>query len=311
MTTTTTTTVPRSIKVAAAQLGPNQKDASRASILDRMLKLMDEAAAKGVRILAYPELALTTFFPVHYMTDEDQIAQYFEPTSAADPYGVLSTPHAKPLVDKANELGIDFYLGFAERWTGDDGKKTDFNTCIYYSVAARRGVGKYRKVHLPGRKEPLPDPKAFQQLEKKYFTPGDLGFQAFRAPGLIENALKLEDVGTETESFGKGDPILGMLICNDRRWPEAWRPYGLQVCYLGSRISDILIGDSRARNWSSRDITPLLGRRNTKERLKSSKSLRNSTIASHAKLEATRTPSGASMSPSVALKMGRASSGAV
>lgn len=219
----------RTITVAAAQLGPNQKTASRQSILDRMLKLMDEAGALGVRLIAYPELALTTFFPVHYMTDGEEIARYFEGTSSADPYAVLDSPHAKPLVDKANELGIDFYLGFAERFTGEDGGTTDFNTCIYYSVSAGSGVGKYRKVHLPGRTEPLPDPKAFQQLEKKYFTPGDLGFKAFRAPGLVQNALKMEDMKPEVDTVGKGDPILGMLICNDRRWPEAWRPYALQV----------------------------------------------------------------------------------
>ncbi|KAI4592963.1 hypothetical protein KJ359_010216 [Pestalotiopsis sp. 9143b] len=227
-----TKTAPRTITVAAAQMGPNQKTASRASILDRMLKLMDEAAAQGVKLIAYPELALTTFFPVHYLTDEQEIASYFEPTSAADPYAVLSSPNLKPLVDKANALGMDFYLGFAERWTGADGKTADYNTAMYYSVAAGTGVGKYRKVHLPGRTEPLPDPKAFQQLEKKYFTPGDIGFKAFRAPGLVEGALKAEDAVSETDSVGKGDPILGMLICNDRRWPEAWRPYGLQGAEL-------------------------------------------------------------------------------
>jgi predicted amidohydrolase len=30
------------------------------------------------------------------------------------------------------------------------------------------------------------------------------------------------------QTAGKGDPIIGMLICNDRRWAEAWRVYGLQ-----------------------------------------------------------------------------------
>ncbi|KAK8015972.1 hypothetical protein PG991_008860 [Apiospora marii] len=229
----------RVLTVAAAQMGGNQLHDTRAQILDRMLKLMDQAAEAGLRLLAYPELALTTFFPAHYMTDPEQIAGYFEPTSPADPYAVLATPHAKPLVDKANQLGIDFYLGFAERWTtaSDDGKQTttDYNTTIYYSVAAGKAIAKYRKVHLPGTKEPLEDPKAFQQLEKRYFTPGDLGFQAFRAPGLVEGALKTEDVESGVDpkdTVGKGDPILGMLICNDRRWPEAWRPYGLQGAEL-------------------------------------------------------------------------------
>lgn len=228
----------RVLTVAAAQMGGNQLHDTRAQILDRMLTLMDQAAAAGARLLAYPELALTTFFPAHHMTDPAQVAQYFEPTSPADPYAVLASPHAKPLVDRADQLGIDFYLGFAERWTAaDEGGKptrTDYNTTLYYSAAAGRAIAKYRKVHLPGTKEPLEDPKAFQQLEKRYFTPGDLGFQAFRAPGLVEGALKAEDVepGTDPkDTVGKGDPILGMLICNDRRWPEAWRPYGLQVNY--------------------------------------------------------------------------------
>jgi len=29
-------------------------------------------------------------------------------------------------------------------------------------------------------------------------------------------------------THGLGDPIIGMIICNDRRWAEAWRCYGLQ-----------------------------------------------------------------------------------
>ncbi|KAI1337979.1 carbon-nitrogen hydrolase [Xylariaceae sp. FL0016] len=233
--------IPRPLTVAAAQLGPNNLDTPREEILRRMLKHMDDAARHGVRLIAFPELALTTFFPVKHMTDPAQIAQYFEPAWPADPYALLRTPHAKPLVDKAHELGMDFYLGYAERWTGDgggDGKSptTDYNVVLYYSVAAGKAVGKYRKVHLPGTKEPLDDPKAYQQLEKRYFAPGDLGFPAFRAPGLVDGALKAEDVpagGADAQSTdGKGDPILGMLICNDRRWPEAWRPYGLQGAEL-------------------------------------------------------------------------------
>jgi predicted amidohydrolase len=53
------------------------------------------------------------------------------------------------------------------------------------------------------------------QLEKRYFTPGDLGFQAFRATSLKEDA-------------GGSSPIIGQLICNDRRWAEGWRCLGLQ-----------------------------------------------------------------------------------
>ena len=101
---------------------------------------------------------------------------------------------------------------------------------IYYSGSLGKTLSKYRKVHLPGTVEPFDNPDAINQLEKRYFLPGDLGFQAYRAPNLIDGALKKGT--TETNTKGKGDPILGMLICNDRRWAEAWRCYGLQGAEL-------------------------------------------------------------------------------
>ena len=74
-----------------------------------------------------------------------------------------------------------------------------------WSTAAGKIVGKYRKVHLPGHSEFDPQ-RAFQHLEKRYFEPGDLGFPVWRIMG----------------------GILGMCICNDRRWPETYRVMGLQ-----------------------------------------------------------------------------------
>ncbi|QYU68443.1 hypothetical protein J4558_27205 [Leptolyngbya sp. 15MV] len=43
-----------------------------------------------------------------------------------------------------------------------------------------------------------------------YFEYGDLGFPVARGP----------------EAWGR--PVLGMLVCNDRRWPEGWRVLALQ-----------------------------------------------------------------------------------
>ena len=71
-------------------------------------------------------------------------------------------------------------------------------------------LGTYRKVHLPGSVEPRPG-EHFHQLEKRYFAYGDQ-----RLPRLACAAASL------------GGGVLGMLICNDRRWPEAWRVLGLQ-----------------------------------------------------------------------------------
>ncbi len=72
---------------------------------------------------------------------------------------------------------------------------------------------KYRKVHLPGHAEYAPT-RRVQHLEKRYFEVGDLGFPVVRAP------------------VGEGQVNIGMMICNDRRWPEAWRVLGLQQVEL-------------------------------------------------------------------------------
>ncbi|KEY74647.1 hypothetical protein S7711_08414 [Stachybotrys chartarum IBT 7711] len=222
----------RQLTVAAAQLGPVRcLTTPRRKTLDRMIKLLEEAAEKGVKLVVFPELAFTTFFPGYIIESPEEVARLFEPASPSEPYAIIESSHAKPLVEKASELSIDISFGYGERWTADDGSVTDYNTAVYYSTSEQKCIAKYRKVHLPGRYEPDPRPGVTQQLEKRFFTPGDLGFQAFRAPGLIKGALKADysaPVTSGQETQGRGDPILGMLICNDRRWAEGWRCYGLQ-----------------------------------------------------------------------------------
>lgn len=231
---------PRLLTVAAAQMGPNQLADPREKILGRMLKLLADAASQGAKLVVFPELAFTTFFPRHQIDDPAKKAEFFEPESHDNPHAVVDSPRVKPLFEKAKELGTDIYVGYAERWTDEGGKVTDYNSTLYYSASAGRVIAKYRKVHLPGTKEPIDDKTGRgveQQLEKRYFTPGNFGFQAFRAPDLVSGAVKAagslaagEVDGKESE--GKGDPIIGMIICNDRRWSEAWRCYGLQGAEL-------------------------------------------------------------------------------
>jgi predicted amidohydrolase len=112
-------------------------------------------------------------------------------------------PETQVLFDEARRLGIGFYLGYAELVT-EGNRKRRFNTSILVDRGANI-VGKYRKVHLPGHAEPQPN-RMHQHLEKRYFEPGDLGFRVWRA-------------------FGG---VMGMCICNDRRWPETYRVMGLQ-----------------------------------------------------------------------------------
>src|SRR5213594_955253 len=185
----------RHLKVAAAQLGPIQRAEKRESVVKRLIALLREAVSSGCKLVVFPELALTTFFPRYYMEAQREIDSYFEAS--------MPNPAVQPLFDEAKKLGIGFHLGYAEL-TSEDGKERRFNTAILVAPDGRI-VGKYRKVHLPGHADHQPQ-APFQHLEKRYFEVGNLGFRVWRYL----------------------DTITGMLICNDRRWPEAFRVLALQ-----------------------------------------------------------------------------------
>lgn len=182
----------RVLYAAAAQLGPIARNETREMVVSRLTALMQEASARRVDLVVFPELALTTFFPRWFFEDEAELDQWYE----------REMPNAavQPLFDVAKAAGIGFYLGYAE--LTPEGRR--FNTSI---LVDKQGniAGKYRKVHLPGHSEHEPW-RPFQHLEKRYFEPGDYGFPVFHTMG-----------GT-----------MGMAICNDRRWPETYRVMGLQ-----------------------------------------------------------------------------------
>lgn len=182
----------RIVTVAAAQLGPIQKAENRASVVGRMIKLMEEAKSKGATFIVYPEMALTTFFPRFYEEDRAKMDHWFEAS--------MPGPDTQPLFDKAKALGMAMSFGYAE--LTPDGHH--FNTSILVDKTGAI-VGKYRKTHLPGHVEFDPE-RTHQHLEKRYFEPGDTGFPVWRFL----------------------DGLVGMAICNDRRWPETYRVMGLQ-----------------------------------------------------------------------------------
>ena len=185
----------RKLPVAVAQLGPIHLADSRAAVVRRLCALLREAHGQGARFVVFPELALTTFFPRYWMTDEAEIDGFFERE--------MPGPETRPLFGLARELGIGFYLGYAEL-TAEAGRPRRYNTAILVERDGRI-VGRYRKIHLPGHSEHLPG-APFQHLEKRYFDVGNEGFRVWRAL----------------------DAIVGMCICNDRRWPETFRVMGLQ-----------------------------------------------------------------------------------
>ena len=182
----------RVITVGAAQLGPVQLTHSRADVVARLVSLMNQAADRGCDLVVFPELALTTFFPRWFLEDISQADHFYETE--------MPSPVVEPLFQCAKNRSIGFSLGYAE--LTPDGHR--FNTQVLVDKNATI-VGKYRKVHIPGHASNEPG-RPFQHLERYYFEPSDEGFGVWQA----------------------FDAKVGMMICNDRRWPETYREMGLQ-----------------------------------------------------------------------------------
>ena len=78
----------RKLIIGAAQLGPIQRNESRQLVVARLIELLHRAHARGCELVVYPEMALTTFFPRWYMTDQAEIDAFFEremPNAATRP----------------------------------------------------------------------------------------------------------------------------------------------------------------------------------------------------------------------------------
>lgn len=182
----------RQLSLAVAQVGGIQPGESREDVVVRLLALLEDAVARSARFVVFPELTLTTFFPRYWLEEPAEGDHYFERE--------MPNPTVQPLFDRARELGVGFYLGYAELTS--DGHR--FNTSIVVDSAGLI-VGKYRKIHLPGHAVPVEGAPS-QHLEKYYFEVGDLGFGVFNVDGVL----------------------VGMCLCNDRRWAEVYRVLALQ-----------------------------------------------------------------------------------
>ena len=192
--------MPRFLTIAAAQSGPVSRQTPRGEVVARLVDQMRDARGRGCDLIVFTECALTAFFPHWWIEDEAELASSrFE--------RAMPSPVTQPLFDEARRLRIGFCLGYAELVVRS-GVKRRYNTSILVGPDDAI-VGKYRKIHLPGYAERHPH-HPFQNLEKRYFEVGDLGFPAWRALG----------------------GIVGMCICNDRRWVETYRELALQGAEL-------------------------------------------------------------------------------
>ena len=184
--------MPRHLTVAAAQMGPVQKEHTREQVVQRLIALLQQAHGMGAELVVFPELALTTFFPRWFVDDISEADHWYERT--------MPNAATQPLFDEAKRLGVGFCLGYA--LIDEAGMRWNVQTLVERDGSI---VATYKKTHIPGHEHHEPD-RPFQHAERYYFEPSPDGFGVWRA----------------------FDGLVGMMICNDRRWPESYREMGLQ-----------------------------------------------------------------------------------
>ncbi len=160
------------VKIGLVQSRSSSDPAENLAIAERAIR---SAAERGAQIICLQELFLTPYF----CQNEDHAN--FELAES------VPGPTTESLSGLAAELGVVLVASLFERRAPG----------VYHNTAAvidadGTYLGKYRKMHIPD------DPLFY---EKFYFTPGDLGFQAYDT------------------KYGR----IGVLVCWDQWYPEAAR----------------------------------------------------------------------------------------
>ena len=178
MATTVTTSLPTTrftIGIVQMRVGTDTGENLRTAV-----ERVEQAAARGARVICLPEL-----FRSQYFCQREDPAAF----DLAEPIPGPTTSVLGPL---ARKLGVVLIASLFERRAAG----------LYHNTVAVLETdgslaGMYRKMHIPD------DPAYY---EKFYFTPGDLGFKAFKTTQ-----------GT-----------IGTLICWDQWYPEGARLTALQ-----------------------------------------------------------------------------------
>ena len=181
----------RILNIGAAQMGPIAPDESRASAVARMIDLLRQAKERGCHLVVFPELALTTFFPAITTMTSAVWTITSKPKCRVRNCGRCSMPPRPPTSPSTSGT-------LRKPRTGIATIPRSSSTAIASSVNIARCICRATPNMTPSGR--------FQHLEKRYFEPGDLGFPVWRCKG----------------------GIMGMAICNDRRWPETYRVMSLQ-----------------------------------------------------------------------------------
>ncbi len=174
------------VRVAVVQFDPQVGLGNRESNLRRSLALATEAVNDGANLIVLPELSNCGYF-FSSRQDAFEHAEVIPGGASVQAWMAFAATHQVYLVAGLNEI---------------DGRQL-FNTAVLLGPDGL--IGKYRKAHL-------------WNLEKLWFTPGNLGFPVFETP------------------IGR----IGLLICWDIWFPEVPRILSQQgadiICSLNNWV---------------------------------------------------------------------------
>jgi N-carbamoylputrescine amidase len=138
------------LKVAGIQLSCHEEKEKN---IEKAVKLAQIAIEKGAKIICFPELFATPWFPREMNHEHFSYAEKMDGPSVAS-MQKLSRDHGVAIICPIFEKGED---GF-------------FNSAVVIDAGGML-LGQYRKIHVP--QIPLWE-------EKYYFSPGNLGFPVFQ-----------------------------------------------------------------------------------------------------------------------------------
>lgn len=174
------------VRIAVVQFDPQVGLENRESNLRRSLALAAEAVNGGANLIVLPELSNCGYF-FNSRQDAFEHAEVVPGGASVQAWMTFAATHQVYLVAGLNEI---------------DGRQL-FNTAVLLGPDGL--IGKYRKAHL-------------WNLEKLWFTPGNLGFPVFETP------------------IGR----IGLLICWDIWFPEVPRLLSQQgadiICSLNNWV---------------------------------------------------------------------------
>ena len=128
-------------------------------------------------------------------------------------FETIPGPTTGRLCQVAEECGVGVIAGLSEKVLGGQ----YYNSAVLIDSKGEV-VGTYRKTHLPL----MVAPAERATYERCYFTPGDLGLPVFEIDGIR----------------------VGVLICYDRHFPEAFRT-------LVARGAEMIVIPTGARTWNT------------------------------------------------------------